>query len=165
MAATPGEAARAILRVVPLVMRTVRAEMRAGRAVLLSVPQFRTLNFVDHQSDASLSDVAAHVGVTLPSMSRLVDGLVDRKLLTRRGHPEDRRRLTLLLTRRGRALLRTAHQFTEQSIASHVSALGSEELAAVVRAMGILHPIFAEMAGPVESKNPYLVRRRAGVNT
>ncbi len=140
------EAARQILRVVPLVMRTVRTEVRTFGAAQLSVPQFRAINFIERHPEASLSDVAAHVGVTLPSMSRLVDGLVDRKVMTRRGHAGDRRRLTLRVTERGRALLRAAHVFAESSIASRLAALGTAELAAVVRAMGILYPVFAELA-------------------
>jgi len=146
-----GQAAKAILKVVPLVMGTVRAEMRAApsrHAVRLSVPQFRTLNFIERHPEASLSDVAAHIGVTLPSMSRMVEGLVDRKLLLRRGHAKDRRRLTLWLNGRGRALLRAAHGFAEASIFSRLSALDGKDLADVVRAMDILRPLFTGSARP-----------------
>ena len=164
LAASPEEAAKAVLRVVPLVMRTVRAEMRACRTVPLSVPQFRALNFADRHAGASFSDVAAHIGVTLPSMSRLIDGLVARRLVIRRGYAGDRRRLTLRLTARGRALLRAARAFTESSIASRLSALGGEETAAVVRAMAILHPIFAGAAAPGQKGKPESARRVLGVN-
>lgn len=146
MAGAADDAAKAILRVVPLVMRTVRDEMRTGRAAPLSVPQFRTLNFVGRHRGASLSDAAAHVGVTLPSMSRLVDGLVARKLVIRQGHKADRRRLTLRLNARGRTLLRAAHASAELSIASRLTALGGEELDVVIRAMAILQPVFSGAA-------------------
>jgi len=151
------EAARAILRVVPLMMRMVRDEMRtcpACRAGSLSVPQFRTLNYIDRHTAASLSEVAAHIGVTLPSMSRLVEGLVTRKLLIRRGDLGDRRRLTLRLTARGRELLRMAREFTKAAIASKLLSLGGEDLDIVVRAMGVLHPLFAGVHAMVESENP-----------
>jgi len=68
------ECARQVLETVPLVMRTVRAEMRRRRTADLSVPQFRTLNFLNRQAGASLSQVAEHIGLTLPSMSLLVEG-------------------------------------------------------------------------------------------
>ena len=154
IAGAPVETAKAILRVVPLVMRSLRAEMRACRPAPLSVTQFRTLNFIEHYPGTSLSDVATHIGVTLPSMSRLVDGLVDRKLATRQGHTGDRRRLTLGVTARGRVMLRTAHAFTEASIVSRLSTLGDEELAAVGRAMGILDSVFAATAPPGGTENP-----------
>jgi hypothetical protein len=46
------------------------------------MPQFRTLAVIDRNANASLSDVTEHIGLTLPSMSKLVDGLVARKLAT-----------------------------------------------------------------------------------
>ena len=164
LAATPRQAAKTVLRVVPLVMRTVRAELRACRGTTLSVPQFRALIFVDLHPGSSLSAVAAHMGVTLASASRLIDGLVARKLLIRQEHPADRRRLTLQLTERGRTLLRTAHAFTESSLASRLSALGGADLAAVVGAMEMMHPVFAATAAPAEERKPRLARRRAGVH-
>src|SRR5512136_3296462 len=105
MAISSETCAQEVLEVVPLVMRTIRAEMRRHRTADLSVPQFRTLSFIDHNADASLSDVAEHIGLTLPSMSKIVDGLVTRKLVTRQTHPTDRRRMTLTLTTRGQTAL------------------------------------------------------------
>src|SRR5512136_2172583 len=105
MTASPDACAQEILEVVPAVMRAIRAEMRRHRMADLSVPQFRTLAFVDRNVDASLSDVAEHIGLTLPSMSKIVDGLVSRKLVTRQTHPTDRRRMTLTLTTRGQTAL------------------------------------------------------------
>lgn len=152
----PGTVAKAVLRVVPLVMKTVRAEMRACpacRAASLSVPQFRTLNFIDKNTGASLSDVAEHIGVTLPAMSRLVDGLVERKLLTRTGHAGDRRKLVLRLTCKGMTLLQAAHKSTEASIASRLAALNGEELAEVASVMVMLRPLFSGTAKIGDDKN------------
>ena len=162
-AGAPAHAAREILRAVPLVMRTVRDEMRSRRAASLSVPQFRALNFVGRHPGASLSDVATHVGVALPSMSRLVDGLVARKLVVRRGDAGDRRRLILRLTARGLAQVRVAHAFTEASIAARVSALGGDELAAITRAMELLQRVFAvKMAAETLLENTHGERQSPG---
>ena len=154
----PAQAAKAVLRVVPRVMQALRAEMRACRTLPLSVPQFRALYFVARHPAASLSDVATHVGVALPSMSRLVEGLVARKLVARTGHAADRRRLVLQLTGRGQALVQAAHALTEASLAARMAALGAEELQLVVRAMELLQPMFAEGAtpdhGPRGAKRP-----------
>ncbi len=144
-----------ILRVVPMVMKTMRTEMRAcplRKVVSLSVPQFRTLNFTERHPGSSLSDLAEHLGVTMPSMSRMVEGLVDRKLLLRRDHDVDRRRMTLRLTQDGRALLSAAHDYTESMIAKRVVALSGEERGDIIRAMGILHPLFAMRASSKKGK-------------
>src|SRR5512136_939151 len=110
MMTSPETCAQEILEVVPLVMRTIRAEMRRHRTADLSVPQFRTLAFIDRNVDASLSDVAEHIGLTLPSMSKIVDGLVTRKLVTRQTAAEDRRRMMLALTTRGRSALQASRE-------------------------------------------------------
>jgi DNA-binding MarR family transcriptional regulator len=63
-----------------------------GRAHGLSVPQFRALGFVHRHAGSSLSEVADHIGLTLPAMSRLIDGLVELQLMRRQSQSADRRR-------------------------------------------------------------------------
>src|SRR5436853_281870 len=96
-----------VLEVIPMVMRTVRSEMRLHRGPGLSVPHFRVLAYLGRNAGTSLSEVAEHVGLQLPSMSTLVDGLVTRGLVTRAPSAADRRRVTLTLTPSGRATLDT----------------------------------------------------------
>ena len=108
-----GHCAAALIEVVPLVMRALRAEMRRHRSADLSVPQFRVLAFVDRRRGATLSEVAEHIGLTLPSASRMVDGLVARNLLTRGISPSDRRFVALALTAQGRSRLESARRATE----------------------------------------------------
>jgi len=143
MPTTPKDTARAVLEVAPLIMRTVRTEMRNAGVLNLSVPQFRTLGFVAHHPQTSLSAVAEHIGLALPSMSKLVDGLVELKLVLRQSHSDDRRRITLELTARGDALLQSARASTQNALAKRLSELSESERATVVRAMQILQPLFA----------------------
>ena len=143
MSISSKECAREVLDVAPLVMRTVRAEMRRHRAADLSVPQFRTLAFLSRQPGASLSAVAEHIGLTLPSMSTLVEGLVERKQVVRRIALDDRRRITLTLTAHGQAALAATHTATEAHLAEKLARLSADERELVVQAMRILHPLFA----------------------
>ena len=147
---TSKETARAIIDTVPLVMRTIRSEMRRTGACNLSVPQFRTLNFIARHPQTSLSEVAEHIGLALPSMSKLVDGLVERKLIVRQSYSDDRRRITLELNARGKDLLQSAHASTQTALAERLSTLSESERGMVVRAMQILHPLFAH-SQPEES--------------
>ncbi len=142
MPTSPEACAQTVLEVVPVVMRTIRAELRRHRAADLSVPQFRTLAFIDRQSDASLSDVAEHIGLTLPSMSKIVEGLVVRKLVTRQTHPTDRRRMTLTLTARGQTALQSSRAATRACLAEDLAALSDRQRDAVTQALEILRPIF-----------------------
>ncbi len=142
MQVTPEECAREMLEVVPLVMRTIRGEMRNAREPSLTVPQFRTLLYLNRHGGASLSDVAAFIGLGLPAASALVDGLVSRDLVTREHDREDRRRITLQVTEMGRAAYQTAHRAAEACLAERIAGLGEDEQAIVVQALGILRPAF-----------------------
>ena len=137
----PHETAGELMDVVPRVMRVVRAQMRSHRADL-SVPEFRTLGFLNGHAGASLGDVADHIGLTLPSISKLVEILVERKLVVREYNRGDRRRVTLALTGRGRAILQSAHGPTEAYLAEMLTALSPAERATVVQAMQVLRPLF-----------------------
>jgi DNA-binding MarR family transcriptional regulator len=138
----PEDCARHVLEVVPLVVRTLRATMRRHRGANLSVPQFRSLGFLSRQPGASLSAVAEHVGLTLPSMSKMIDGLVARRLVERAISTQDRRQVTLALSPLGRATLRTARARTQAHVAEMLGALSETQRATVIRAMEALRPVF-----------------------
>ena len=142
MTTSPDACAQEILEVVPVVMRTIRAELRRHRTADLSIPQFRTLAFIDRNADASLSDVAEHIGLTLPSMSKIVDGLVTRKLVTRQTARDDRRRMTLALTTRGQTALQLSREATRACLAEDLAALSDRQRTTIAQAMEILRPVF-----------------------
>jgi DNA-binding MarR family transcriptional regulator len=142
MSTSPDMCAQEILEVVPAVMRTIRAEMRRHRMADLSVPQFRTLAFIDRKADASLSDVAEHIGLTLPSISKIVEGLVVRKFVTRQTHATDRRRMTLALTARGLTALQASRAATRACLAEDLATLSDRQRDTIVQAMEILRPVF-----------------------
>jgi len=123
-------------------MRCIRAEMRSHRAPGLGVPQFRTLVYLSRQEGSSLSDVAEHLGLTAPSTSVMVDGLVSRGLVARQTHSGDRRRVTLALTPAGRAAMESAQASTESRLAERLAGLQEPERAAIVEAMQALLAVF-----------------------
>ena len=146
------ECAQDILEIVPQIMQFIRVEMRSQRTPDLTVPQFRTLAFINRNPGASLSEVAEHIGITLPSASKLADGLVGRALITRQEASEDRRRITLEITPEGKALLNAAFQGEQASLAKGLQVLAPEELAVVRRAMQVLYPIYFPEAVPTPAE-------------
>jgi len=136
------DCAREILEVVPLIMQALRSEMRSHRGPELSVPHFRVLAYLNRNEGASLSDVADYVGLRLPSMSTLVDGLVTRGLVSRQPSPKDRRRIALCLTARGRSTLAAARRATQAGLARLLTALSPDEQVTVANAMRALRPLF-----------------------
>ena len=139
---TPEECARQMVEAVPFVMLAIRTEMRSQRGSDLSVPQFRVLVYLNRHAGASLSDIAEHMGLTLPSMSKMIDGLVARNLVVRRMHPEDRRRVTLALTDSGRGAMQSAYQFTESRLARRLAVLSVTERQTISQAMQLLTAVF-----------------------
>ncbi len=145
------DAAQQALEAVPVVMRSIRAQLRSHRGADISVPQFRAMGYIDRNDGASLSDLANHIGLTLPSMSKLVDGLVSRKLVRRASHNRDRRRICLSLTPSGREELKAAYRFTERYLADHMAGLAEDDLRSITHAMQVLKALFAqETRGPLE---------------
>lgn len=142
------ECAAQVLETTPLIVRSIRHEMRSRRSSDLSVPQFRALAFVHNSHEPSLSDLAEHLGLTLASTSKLADGLVKKKLVQRAQSSTDRRRLTLTLTRQGEAIYQTSRTGTQAHLSKLLSRLSQEELSIVKQAFEYLHPIFASETKP-----------------
>ena len=142
MHATPEEAARELFETVPIVTREIRFEMRSQRSADLTVPQFRALAFIDRNAGSSLLEVANHMGLTAPSTSRLVDGLIARGMITREDHPADRRRLKLTVTRCGQEILETSRRGTLACLTERLRSTSASDRETIVKAMKALQPIF-----------------------
>ena len=138
----PEEAAGLLVEVVPLVMRTIRHEIRAHRGPELTVPQVRALAFADRSPGAPLSELAEHLGLGRPSASKIADALVERGLLARETSPSDRRCVALRLTEEGMRVLKAARAATRERLAERLKALSGEELAAITQAMAVLRETF-----------------------
>jgi DNA-binding MarR family transcriptional regulator len=136
------ECAREVLDVVPIVMRAIRSELRKYGAREMSVPQYRALGFVYRNESASLSELADHVGLTLSTMSTLVDGLVAQGLVNRREDPEDRRRMTLTLTVLGRNRHEASREAALVSLGKMLRQLSPSDRTTVTRAMQVLRERF-----------------------
>ena len=99
------QCAARVLEIIPQIMRAIGSNTHQRHGSDLTMPQFCALMIVKRHAGTSLSEVANHLGSTLSAMSRLIDGLVERQLLTREIPPEDRRRIMLAITPQGEAIL------------------------------------------------------------
>lgn len=142
MLAPDVECAALLMDVVPLVMHRIRMEMRSQRMPSLSVPQLRALIYLDRNEGASLSELAEHIGLELPSMSKTVDALVARGLVVRRVLQADRRYISLRLNTRGLAELKRARRITETHLMEALAVLSSAQQANIVEALQELRFVF-----------------------
>jgi DNA-binding MarR family transcriptional regulator len=141
-ALSPDVCARQLMETVPMVMQYIRRQMRNLRMHDLSVPQLRTLYFVSLHERPSLSDVAEFIGLSLPSMSRLVDGLVKKSLLTRTSCPNDRRHIRLGITELGQTALDASWKGTHTRLAEEVATLNQGDRTTIIAAMETLRGLF-----------------------
>jgi len=84
------------------VVRLYRALERASGDCALSLPQYRILGLLA-DGTARASNLAARLSVTKPTVTALLDGLVDRGYVTREAATTDRRAITVAITDAGRA--------------------------------------------------------------
>ncbi len=143
MPVSAGQCAREVLETVPVLMRYIRAQMRSHRGADLSVPQLRTLLFVNRNQGAALGSLAEHLGLTSPSASKLVEELVKRKLLARSPSTADRRKISLGISPAGKRLLETVLKDTQGKLSAALAALAADDLQAVDQAMAALRNCFA----------------------
>ena len=120
------------------------AQLRKHGTKEMSVPHFRTLAYLNRHEGTSLSEVAEHIGLSLSSMSELVDDLVTRGLVNRQTHSEDRRRITLTLTDHGSTTQRKARDATANYLEKKLEHLSASERASVFAGMQVLKNVFAE---------------------
>jgi DNA-binding MarR family transcriptional regulator len=141
---SPAACAAQLIEVVPLVMRRIRAFMRAQRTPQLSVPQFRALGYVRRHPGTSLSAVAEHLGLSPAATSRLFDTLVGQTLVERRTSDEDRRYVTLHLTEQGAQALATMHEGATRALAQILAATGDGERQTIITALDQLRALFSD---------------------
>jgi len=145
--ATPLETcARELLDTMPLVMQDLRLIMRGQSAPDLRVPELRCLAFLQHNPGSNLTDLAEYIGVSLPSMSKLIDSLTSRGYVERATDAGDRRRVQLRLTEDGDAILSAARDAVKAAFALKLAPLASGEIEAVTSGLRLLHRLFAGIA-------------------
>lgn len=146
MRTAQSQCAAQIVEVAPQVVRHLRTHIRAQRNPHFTIPQFRVLVYLHLHGEATLSELAASQGVSLPTMSKLVAALVGRRLVTRKGNADDRRKLTLALTAQGVAQHDAALENTRAYVAAKLATLDDSELNVLARSMRLLQSLFESPA-------------------
>ncbi|WP_053654653.1 MarR family winged helix-turn-helix transcriptional regulator [Streptomyces sp. MMG1121] len=80
---------------------------------------------------ATVSDLAAHLGVTKQAASQLVDEIVRKGYAERRPHPHDARARLVVLTERGRDCTRAAEEAAAEVVGRWAELLGEGEVRAL----------------------------------
>ncbi len=151
--------ARKFWEVFPAVMRTIFAEARRGNNNL-STAHFRILHVLSAK-DCSVSQLAQHQDVSLPSMSETVQTLVERGWLERSTSASDRRVMQIGLTRKGQQVLVNEHKRLIGLMAAKLSRLSSSEVTQVEQGLVLLLDLFDDPKAELIGKKQVDVSRES----
>jgi len=101
----------------------------------VTMPQAKLLYLLGAAGDLHMSDLVTRLGVSLSTISGLVDRVVDHGLATRRDDPADRRQVVVGLTPAGAAFIDRFRELNARQMRELLGVLDDEELELVRRAL------------------------------
>lgn len=140
-------AATDMLRTLPKLIRSVKhqAKFSEGYGPLheLGGSQIMVL-FSLIEGRKLTSELSRSFNVTSPTMSRIIEALVDKGYVERQPDPNDRRCIYLQLTPEGAQLGREARDQSRRALVAYLSPLTEEQLSELVRAFGHLQRLLPD---------------------
>jgi DNA-binding MarR family transcriptional regulator len=104
----------------------------------LSIGQLKSLFFISNRGATTTGKLAAVLKVTPTNVTGIVDRLLEKKLITRTGDPDDRRVLVLRTTTRGEELVAELRQKRKERMTEIFSRFTEEEAKTVLQSLKIL---------------------------
>jgi DNA-binding MarR family transcriptional regulator len=145
-AAERGDAARELLQVTMRLMRSVAKEIRHSPDQL-APGQMAALFRISYEP-RTLSDLARHLGVSLPTVSKSIDVLVGREWVERWVDAHDRRQTMLRLTPQGRRVTVDMRRQSERHVAALLAPLTAPQCRRLLAAIAPLKKTLPEMPVP-----------------
>jgi DNA-binding MarR family transcriptional regulator len=122
-------------------IRLLRTLRREDDGSGLSAPRLSALSVIVFAGPMSLAELAAAEQVKPPTMSRIVDALVERGLITRIAKPGDRRSVEIAATREGIQLLDAGRERRVGALVTRLRKLADSERRALARGVEILERV------------------------
>lgn len=129
------------------VLGMVKAAVGRAEGSGLTLTQMRSLGFLIGSPGASLSELAADLGLQRPTASKVVEELVRQRWVARKVVPDNRRKLTLTVTAKGRKVVEKAAEPAITKMAELLALLTPRGQDTIERAMSLLHPLVAPANG------------------
>ena len=136
--------ARHILRVIPVVMRTVAAQLRAA-GELPAPAHFGLLSLLNTQPH-TLTELSMLQGVSLPTMSNSVSSMVHRGWVRRTPRGADRRVVLIEVTSEGKAALARVGKAAEDHLAEWLAPLDTAADERLRSGLDVLGQVFEHPA-------------------
>jgi DNA-binding MarR family transcriptional regulator len=121
----------------------------------LTMPQFKLLLLVASRKGLRVGGLAQGLGVTPPTVTSMLDRLVEHGLVRRDDDPVDRRLVIASVTAKGLRLLQRLNVRAEDEAAQCMQDLAPDDLRALLRGMEALHLAWeARQAEVVDGSDP-----------
>jgi DNA-binding MarR family transcriptional regulator len=135
------DTARKLLEIMPLVMRAVAAELRAGGE--MPTPAHFGLLMKLREHPRTLTELAAHWGVSLPTTSNSITTLVERGWVRRTSPAKDRRVAIIEVTAAGLSVLERVGRAAEVHLAEVLAPLDRVAHRRLQDGLAVLRSVFA----------------------
>ena len=131
--------AKLYVEIVPQTMHGIRRHMREAKGKL-TIAQMRIMANL-YRGLSSTSELAERHGVSMPAMSKMVDGLVCRELIERETSSKDRRQIHLTLSKLGMKTYLEIRKITLGQISKELASLNPNEKEELKRGLQIMEKV------------------------
>ena len=137
-AAVPTEAtlARDLLHVTMMLWRSIGSEMRRAPQALAPAQMASLMRL--SAGPAAMTELARHLAVSVPTVSKSIDVLVDRGWVDRWVDPSDRRQTIVRLTREGRSVSAAMKRQSRRHVAGLLASLTSDQRTQLMATLEVL---------------------------
>src|SRR3954466_11973870 len=134
-----------VLDLQSFMFRSVRPS-REWLEVDLTMPQLKVLFILYAEDGAPMGRLASALGVTLSTVTGIVDRLLEQAKVPRQEDPQDRRLVVCRLTQQGVTLVERLHQAGRLRLGSVLADLALDELQTLAAGMEVLAAAFGRRA-------------------
>lgn len=123
-----------LARAVAYLSRRLRQERQSD----LTATQLAVLGSVKMLGAATPSQIASRERVTQPSVTRTLNHLLDRGLVTKQADPDDGRQVVIAVSEKGRTMLAHERQRRDAWLEERLAELSPQDRAAVIAVIPVL---------------------------
>lgn len=131
------DCAEQVLLAIPPLVRALWQQLQEATTTAVTPAQFGLLTLL-RQEPLTSTELAHKWGVSAPTMSKMVQLLVEHGWVTREEDPTDRRRKILSLTPEGLGLHSSVYNAVCQSVADSLADLSADQRASMAATLSLL---------------------------
>jgi DNA-binding MarR family transcriptional regulator len=112
----------------------------------ITMAQAKVLYLIRATGSLPMSELVARLGVTVPTVTGIVDRLVERDLVVRRGTPDDRRRVLIEITPAGVELIDAMRDMSAGQLLGLLAVMDDAELGTFLDFLRVLQRALGRLA-------------------